>query len=103
SPGRPVPGNHANGTPANAAFTKAQVAEQDEKWSDAMQWYQAAALAGPSWFEAQYNAAGLAYRLRLYPLALTRYESALAIQPESVDTRYNFALTLKAANYEADA
>ncbi len=103
SPGHPAPGNHGNGTPAGAAFTKAQVFEQDEKWSDAMQWYQAAALADPSWFEAQYNAAVLAYRLRLYPLALTRYESALAIQSDSADTRYNFALALKSSNYVADA
>ena len=28
---------------------------------------------------------------------------ALAVQPDSLDARYNFALTLKAAGYELDA
>ncbi|HEY4416646.1 MAG TPA: tetratricopeptide repeat protein [Verrucomicrobiae bacterium] len=100
---KPAPGNHANGTPAAAAFTKAQVFEQDEKWSDAMLNYQQAALADPSWFEAQYNAAALAQRLRMFSLAAARYESALAIHPESVDTRYYFAQALKASGYVADA
>ena len=45
----------------------------------------------------------LAHRLRNYPLALPSYENALAIQPDSVDARYNFALALKAAGYATDA
>ena len=39
----------------------------------------------------------------IIPLALPRYELALAIQPDSVDARYNFALALKAAGYAPDA
>ena len=31
------------------------------------------------------------------------YEYALAIQPDSIDARYNFALALKAAGYVPDA
>jgi tetratricopeptide (TPR) repeat protein len=103
SPRKPAPGNHANGTPAAAAFTQAQVFEQDSKWSDAMLNYQQAALADPSWFEAQYNAAALAQRLRMFSLAAARYESALAIQPDSVDARYYFAQALKSSGYVADA
>ena len=57
----------------------------------------------PSWFEAQYNTGVLAHRLRNYPLALPSYETALAIQPDSVDARYNFALALKASGYVTDA
>jgi Tfp pilus assembly protein PilF len=34
---------------------------------------------------------------------LTAYENALAVRPESVDARYNFALMLKQANYLTDA
>jgi tetratricopeptide (TPR) repeat protein len=102
-PRKPVAGNHANGTLAGGAFTKAQVFEQDEKWPDAMQWYRSAAEADPSWFEAQYNTAVLAHRLRQYSLALPHYEYALAIQPDSTDTRYNFALALKAAGFVPDA
>ena len=68
-----------------------------------MQWYQQAAEMDPSWFEAQFNTGVLAHRLRNYPLALPSYEYALAIQPEAVDARYNFALALKSAGYPKDA
>ena len=88
---------------AEGAFTKARLAEQDEKWPDAQQWYQTAAETDPSWFEAQYNTGVLAHRLRNYPLALPSYENALAIRPDSVDARYNFALALKAAGHAPDA
>ena len=45
----------------------------------------------------------MAYRLRNYNQSLAAYEMALAIQPDSVDARYNFALALKAAGYVTDA
>ena len=62
-----------------------------------------AATLDPSWFEAQYNTGVMAHRLHNYALALPRYEAALAIQPDSVDARYNFALALKAGGYPLDA
>ena len=99
-PRRPAAGDRPG---AMGAFTKARLAEQDEKWPDAQQWYQTAAEMDPGWFEAQYNTGVLAHRLRNYSLALPRYELALALQPESVDARYNFALALKAAGYVVDA
>jgi tetratricopeptide (TPR) repeat protein len=37
------------------------------------------------------------------PAALAAYEDALAVQPRSLDARYNFALVLKQANYLVDA
>ena len=40
---------------------------------------------------------------RNLPLALTAYETALALRPDSVDARYNFALVLKQANHPVDA
>lgn len=103
SPRKPAPGDHANGTPAAGAFTRAQLYEQDEKWSDALQYYAQAAQADPSWFVAQYDTAVLAQRLRIYSQSLMAYEYALAIQPDSVDARYNFALALRAAGYIPDA
>jgi tetratricopeptide (TPR) repeat protein len=103
SPRKPAPGDHANGTPAAGALTRAQLYEQDEKWSDALQYYAQAAQADPSWFVAQYNTAVLAQRLRIYSQSLTAYEYALAIQPDSMDARYNFALALRAAGYIPDA
>jgi len=100
APGKPAAGNRPA---ASGAFTKARLAEQDEKWVDALQWYQTAAQLDPAWFEAQYNTGVLAHRLRNYPLALPSYENALAIQPDSADARYNFALALKAAGHVPDA
>src|ERR1035437_3823660 len=100
SPRKPAAGDRRS---ASGAFTKAQMFEQDEKWLDALQWYQSAAQIDPAWFEAQYNTGVLAHRLRNYPLALPSYENALAIQPDSTDARYNFALALKAAGYATDA
>jgi tetratricopeptide (TPR) repeat protein len=100
SPRKPSSGDRRT---ASGAFTKAREFEQDSKWLDAMQSYQQAAQTDPGWFEAQYNFGVLAYRLQNYRLALAAYETALAIQPDSVDARYNFALALKAANYVPDA
>lgn len=100
SPRKPAAGDR---TAAGGAFTKARLFEQDEKWPDALQWYQQAATLDPSWFEAQYNTGVLAHRLRNYSVALPRYELALAVQPDSADARYNFALALKAAGYALDA
>jgi tetratricopeptide (TPR) repeat protein len=44
----------------------------------------------------------LANRLNNYPQATAAYETALAIQPSSVDARYNFALVLKSSGYAVD-
>ena len=100
SPAKPAPGDRRA---AEGPFTKARMAEQDENWTDAEQWYQTAADADPSWFEAQYNTGVIAHRLHSYSVALPRYELALALQPASVDARYNFALALKSAGYALDA
>ncbi|HEV2454198.1 MAG TPA: tetratricopeptide repeat protein, partial [Verrucomicrobiae bacterium] len=65
--------------------------------------YRRAANLDPSWFEAQYNCGVMAYRLRDFQFSLAAYENALAIEPDSADARYNFALALKAAGYVTDA
>ena len=100
SPRKPVAGDRVA---ASGAFTKAQAFEHASRWADAMQAYHQAATFDPSWFEAQYNYGVLAYRLRDFNSALLAYETALAIRPDSVDARYNFALALKAAGYVTDA
>ena len=99
-PRKPTAGDHGA---AAGAFTKARLAEQDEQWPEALQWYQQAAALDPAWFEAQYNVGVLAHRLRNFATALPRYELALVLQPDSADARYNFALALKAAGYAPDA
>jgi tetratricopeptide (TPR) repeat protein len=100
SPRKPRAGDR---TAARGAFTKAQVYEQAGDWPNVLQWYAQAAQYDPSWFEAQYNLGVVAYQLRDFRESLTAYESALAIQPDSTDARYNFALALAAAGYVPDA
>jgi tetratricopeptide (TPR) repeat protein len=100
SPRKPAAGDRVA---ASGAFTKAQIFEQASRWTDAMQAYRQAATSDASWFEAQYNYGVLAYRLRDFTAALPAYETALAIQPDALNARYNFALALKAAGYVLDA
>ena len=100
SPRKPQAGDRRT---ASGSFTRAREAEQDSRWPDALQSYLQATEQDPGWFEAQYNYGVIAYRLRDYNQSLAAYEAALAIQPDSADARYNFALALKAAGYVTDA
>jgi tetratricopeptide (TPR) repeat protein len=100
SPRKPKTGDHKA---AARAFADAQQFEQKHQWTDALDAYQNATKSDPSWFEAQYNCGVLAWRQKNYDQSLSAYEMALAIQPASVDARYNFALALKAAGYMTDA
>jgi predicted Zn-dependent protease len=100
SPRKPPAGDRRT---ASGAFTRAREFEQNSRWLDALQSYRQAAELDPGWFEAQYNYGVIAYRLRNFNQSLAAYEMALAIQPDSVDARYNFALALKAAGYVTDA
>ncbi|HEX3889376.1 MAG TPA: tetratricopeptide repeat protein [Verrucomicrobiae bacterium] len=100
SPRKPKSGDRVA---ASGAFTKARASEQDSHLADAAQSYQKAAQLDPAWFEAQYNYSVLAYRLKNFRQSLAACEMALAIQPDSADARYNFALALKASGYMTDA
>jgi tetratricopeptide (TPR) repeat protein len=100
SPSTPRRGDRVT---AASAFNGARQFEQESRWADAMEWYRVATQSDPGWFEAQYNYGVIAYRQRNFPASLAAYEMALAIKPDSLDARYNFALALKAAGYELDA
>jgi tetratricopeptide (TPR) repeat protein len=100
SPRKPPAGDRRT---ASGAFTRAREFEQNSRWLDALQSYRQATELDPGWFEAQYNYGVIAFRLRNFNQSLAAYEMALALQPDSVDTRYNFALALKAAGYVPDA
>jgi tetratricopeptide (TPR) repeat protein len=100
SPRKPPPGDRRT---ASLAFTRAREFEQDLRWVDVLQSYRQAAELDPGWFEAQYNCGVVAYRLRQYNQSFAAYEMALAIQPDSTDARYNFALALEAGGYMTDA
>jgi len=100
SPRKPQAGDRRT---ASGLFTRAREFEQNSRWLDALQSYRQATELDPGWFEAQYNYGVIAFRLRDFNQSLAAYEMALAIQPDSVDARYNFALALKAAGYVPDA
>ena len=100
SPRKPRAGDR---NAAALAFAAAQKSEQEQDLAQAEDGYRKAAQLDPAWFEAQYNYGVLAGRQRDYSHSLAAYEMALALQPDSVDTRYNFALELKKAGYATDA
>jgi len=100
SPAKPQAGNRAA---AEASFAKAHDFEDAEQWTNALRYYYQAAQYDPSWFSAKYNTAILSNRLRYYRQALTAFEVALAIQPDSIDARYGFGIALKNSGYVTDA
>jgi tetratricopeptide (TPR) repeat protein len=100
SPRKPAAGDRQA---AAVAFAAAQQAEQRQSAAQAEEGYRKAAQLDPSWFEAQYNYGVLAARQRDFSHSLASYEMALALRPDSTDTRFNFALELKAAGYATDA
>ncbi|MBU6409693.1 MAG: tetratricopeptide repeat protein [Verrucomicrobia bacterium] len=100
SAGQPAPGNRAA---ASTAFRQAQQFQEQQQWPQAMEAYGKAAAMDPSWFDAQYNYGVLAFDQGRFGNALAADEMALAIQPDSMAARYNFALALQAAGYVTDA
>src|SRR5436190_3044519 len=99
APARPAPGNH---TEAEKQFSAALTAQRSGDVRAAFANYKKATDADPSYFEAHYNRGLAAYQMSSWQESLHAYEYALALRPDSVDARYNFALALKAANYLDD-
>ena len=60
-------------------------------------------FADAACFEARFNLGLVALQTGKLREALTAYEYALALRPDSTDARLNFALALKQANYPFDA
>ena len=100
SPRKPAAGDRQA---AAVAFAAAQKAERQSDLAQAEDGYRKAAQLDPSWFEAQYNYGVLAGRQRDFSHSLAADEMALAVQPDSADARFNFAMELKAAGYANDA
>ena len=100
SPRKPRAGDRKAAEPA---FADARQSEQNQDLAAAMKSYRRAAELDPAWFEAQYNYAVLAWRQRDFNDSLAASEMALALQPDSADARYIFALALKSAGYATDA
>jgi tetratricopeptide (TPR) repeat protein len=100
TPARPAAGNRAE---AERLLLQGVRAQQAGRAAQALALYQAATEADAACFAAQYNRGLAAYELGHWPESLAAYECALALQPDSADARYNFALALKRADYPLDA
>ena len=96
----PVAGDRAQ---AIRLYQQAAQAQQSGQWEEARRTYWQALQTDPSFFEAAANAGFAAYQRGNWPQALACYESAVAIKPESLNTRYSFALALAQGGYPVDA
>jgi cytochrome c-type biogenesis protein CcmH/NrfG len=96
----PKPGNRGDALPR---FSEAVQAQRSGDMNTAIAGYRAALLADPAFFEAWFNLGIAAYDLGQISQALTAYETALALRPDSRDVRYNFALALRAGDFPVDA
>ncbi|MCC6821715.1 MAG: tetratricopeptide repeat protein, partial [Verrucomicrobia subdivision 3 bacterium] len=88
---------------AERVLIAGQQAQNLGRLSEAIQAYRRAGQLDGSYFESYYLLGLAAFEARSFRLALWAWETALALRPDSADARYNFALTLKAANYPKDA
>jgi len=100
SPARPATGNRSEGERLLAQGRR----EQDSrKFTEAVQSYRAAVASDPGNFDALFALGFTSYQVRSYKLSTWAWEHALAIHPDSVDARYNFALALRALDFVPDA
>lgn len=100
SPAAPKPGNRRE---AERVFAEALQAQQKRRYNEAQAGYRRATQLDPANFKARYNLGLVTAEFGDLPAALEEYEYALALQSDSPDARYNFALLLKQAGYWIDA
>jgi len=100
SAAKPASGDRAAATRAFADGSHAQEAKQ---LSEAAADYRKAIQLDPSYFQPYYNLGLVSVQSGNLPAGLAAYETALAIEPDSHDARFNFALALRQANYPIDA
>ncbi len=95
----PAPGRRAD---AENAYSKGVAAQRVKATNEAILSYQLAVSADPSYFEPHHNYALLLQATQPKD-ALAVWETALSIRPDSVESRYNFALALKQAGFPHEA
>jgi tetratricopeptide (TPR) repeat protein len=98
--GRPVTGDRPK---AVELVNKGILAHRERKPEEEVAFYRSASLADPSSFDALFNLGLASAEQGDWQTALDSYERALAIDPDSVSSRYNFAQALRQADYPVDA
>jgi tetratricopeptide (TPR) repeat protein len=95
-------------TPGDRAAAERLVADgvrlhDRNRLAHAMELYQQAARTDATYFDAYYNLGVAAYEDGDLTVALSAYETALALEPNSLKAAFNFAVTLELAGYARDA
>jgi len=88
---------------AERELAEGQEAQRARRLAEALQHYRRAAAVDGSYFEAHYSQGLVAFEMRNFKSAAAAWETAIALRLDSADARYNFALTLKAADHPQDA
>ena len=84
-------------------FQRAFRAHQEKDFPTAIEYYSKAIQKDPAWFEAHFNLGLACYGAGEYSSSLLAFENALALKPDSWETRYNFALALNKAEHPNEA
>ena len=100
NPPAAAPGNREEAYPL---FQRAFRAHQEKDFPTAIEYYSKAIQKDPAWFEAYFNLGLACYGSGEYSSSLLAFENALALKPDSWETRYNFALALNKADHPNEA
>lgn len=100
NPPAAAPGNREEAYPL---FQRAFRAHQEKDFPTAIEYYSKAIQKDPAWFEAYFNMGLACYGSGEYSSSLLAFENALALKPDSWETRYNFALALNKADHPNEA
>lgn len=88
---------------AQEAYAQAINARRSGRSAEAIGYFSRAAELDRSWYSAQYNAGMQAFQSADWPTALSSFEAAAMIDPDSASARFMFANALQKANYPNDA
>lgn len=97
---QPVAGDRPT---AERLFERGTGAQGRRDAGGAATFFAAAAEADPSYFAAHYNLGLAGYSAGQWFKALSAFETALVLEPNSAEARYNFALTLQKSGFPVDA
>lgn len=97
---QPVAGDRPT---AERLFERGIGAQSRRDAGGAATFFAAAAEADPSYFAAHYNLGLAGYSAGQWFKALSAFETALVLEPNSAEARYNFALTLQKSGFPVDA
>ncbi len=97
---KPVAGDRAA---AERLFERGLAAQTRRDPSSAASFFSAAIAADATYFPAYYNLGLVGYSSGQWYGALSAFETALVLDPNSAEARYNFALTLQKARFPIDS